>query len=240
MKEGKKPLSFRLTRMRWRQSALVCHATVREQARIVAFHGGGGVDGRPDMLVPFGTELARDHPELTIIAAEYRTLNRNSATLEQMMEDASNALRWSSRKAPTDSKLFVLGASFGGLLALDAVFSAPDRVSGLILLNPVTDIAKGGFSNRVVPPEGCPERSPMQRWNDWHRMNDLRCLTVHGSDDSVVPVATSQDFCALWPQGRCRFVVYPNVGHGFFNLPAHSPSVSGLIHEFMASAGTSP
>ena len=235
MKEGKKPLHFSSTRIRWRQSALVCPASVREKARILAFHGGGGVDGRPEMLVPFCTELAREHPELTIIAAEYRTLNRNRATLKQMLADAGHALNWSRRKAPPESRLFVMGASFGGLLALDAVFAAPDQVSGLILLNPVTDTAKGGFSNRVIPPEGLPDISPMQRWKGWHRMNSLRCLTVHGSDDNVVPIDTSKAFCALWPPDRCSFVGYPNVGHGFFNQPAHSPSVSERIHKFMAS-----
>lgn len=187
------------------------------------------------MLLPFCTELSRDHSEITIIAAKYRTLNRDGATLEHMLADAGHALKWSRRKTPPGSRLYVMGASFGGLLALDAVFADAKGVSGLILLNPVTNIAEGGFANRVVASSGRPEHSPIQRWREWGGMETLRCLAIHGSADDAVPIAATQDFCAVWPEGRCQFVGYPNVGHGFFNLPAHCRPVASRIHDFLSS-----
>ena len=229
-------LPFQPTRIRWRQSALIKAAKGKETARILAFHGGGGVDGNPEMLAPFCETLAAGHDDLTIILAQYRTLNRDGATLAQMLSDAGHALRWSRRKAASGSRLFVMGASFGGLLALDAVMASPNRVKGLILLNPVTDIARGGFSNRVIPSDGRPDLSPLTRWAGWQGMQHLNCLTIHGCDDNVVPVGTSEEFSALWPERHSRFIAYPNAGHGFFNLPAHQSPVARNIHDFLALA----
>lgn len=225
------------TQIRPGQTALVFRSAIPETARILAFHGGGGVGGSPDMLVPFCTVLGDSIPGLSIMVAGYRTLNRDKATLEQMLEDATFALDWCRSDLPARSELFVLGASFGGLLALDAVFKAPRDVSGLILLNPVADIARGGFANRVISPDGRPEHSPMQRWSDWPGMTQLRCLIAHGSADDVVPIATSERFSRLWPKGRCRFVDYPGAGHGFFNLPVNSPSVAQQIRNLIATDG---
>lgn len=218
------------------QPALVFPAQTRETARILAFHGGGGVGGAPDMLVPFCTVLRDRIPGLAIIAAGYRTLDRNKAGLTDMLDDAARALTWCQSDQPEGSDLFVFGASFGGLLALDAVYKSADGVEGLILMNPVTDIAAGGFANRVIAPAGRPEHSPMQLLQGWAGLSTLRCLIAHGSADDVVPVETSEQFVRLWPETRSRLVTYPGARHGFFNHPVHSVTVAGHIQRFIAPA----
>lgn len=228
-------MSVQSTQIRSGQYALVFPSTSPETARILAFHGGGGVGGSPEMLVPFCTTLRDNIPGLSIIAAGYRTLDRDRAGLEDMLQDAASALKWCRSDKPEGSSLLVMGASFGGLLALDAVFGSPSNVSGMILLNPVTDIAAGGFANRVIPKAGRPEYSPMQHWAGWDGLTDLRCLIAHGSADDVVPIETSRRFCALWPEQRCRFIDYRGAGHGFFNHPVHSQTVARHVQDFMAA-----
>ncbi len=219
------------------QPALVFPSQAVETTRVLAFHGGGGVGGSPDMLVPFCTVLQNSIPGLTILAAGYRTLDRDQATLTEMLDDAANALTWCRSEQPEGSDLFLLGASFGGLLALDAVHKSSRGVEGLILMNPVTDIGAGGFANRVIPQAGRPEHSPMQLWQDWAGLNTLRCLIAHGSADDVVPIETSERFARLWPETRSRFVAYPGARHGFFNHPVHSATVADHIQRFIVPAG---
>jgi len=214
------------------QHALFLPADGPEQIRILAFHGGGGVGGSPEMLVPFSQVLARQG-SLSIAISSYRVLDRDKVSLSDILEDAGRALTWCRADMPDSARLFLLGASFGGLLALDAALRSPDRIAGFILLNPVTDIAAGGFANRVVPQQGRADLSPMQRCVGHDLLGATRCLIVHGDGDTVIPIETSRLFADLWPRGRCEMHEYTGAGHGFFNHPRHSGPVAAQIHAFL-------
>lgn len=202
-------------------------------ARILAFHGGGGVGGSPEMLIPFCSVL-RDEARVSITAASYRLLDRDRATLEDMLHDASRALDWMRKDGPEDCPLFVLGASFGGLLALDAARRDATGVRGLILLNAVTNIAPGGFANRVIPTSGRPEHSPLQNMIGWDGLNRLTCLLAHGEADDVVPLSDSRLFAEIWPEGRSELHSFAGARHGFFNHAANSGPVSRLVRDFIS------
>ena len=202
--------------------------------RILCFHGGGGVGGNPEMIQPFCDRLVAEGG-IEIFAARYRTLNSDGASLAEMRADAAAALDAARDGLGSGQTLFVLGASFGGLLALDAVADAPQDVGGLILLNAVTDTGPDGFSNRVVS-EGGEALSPLARWEGSPLPGRMRCLLLHGGRDDVVPVEASRRFAALWPQGRAELVEYPNATHGFFNRDAHGAEVASRIARFVAGS----
>ncbi len=218
------------------QHALLLPADGPEQIRILAFHGGGGVGGSPQMLVPFAQVLA-GQGGLSVAIASYRLLDRDKASLPDMLQDAARALAWCRADMPDTARLFLLGASFGGLLALDAALNVPDRVAGFILLNPVTDIAAGGFANRVIPQQGLADLSPMRRCAGHDLLASTRCLIVHGDRDDVVPIETSRRFAGLWPTGQCEMHDYAGAAHGFFNHPRNSGPVATQISAFLDAGG---
>lgn len=216
--------------------ANVTPAKGNARARILVFHGGGGVGGNPEMIQPFCDRLVAEGG-IEIYAARYRTLNADGANLSDMRADAAAALGAARQGLGAEQTLFVLGASFGGLLALDAVAAAPQDVAGLILLNAVTDTGPDGFSNRVVA-EGGAALSPLARWEGSPLPGRMRCLLLHGGKDDVVPVEASRRFAALWPQGRAELVEYPDATHGFFNRDAHGAKVAARIARFVEGART--
>ena len=204
--------------------------------KILCFHGGGGVAGSPEMLDRFAHTLA-GKGDIRTAAASYRVLNTaQDATFEDMLKDGRRALAWARSEMP-DEGLWVLGASFGALLALDAVLDDSDGVAGLILLNPVTDTGPGGFANRVIDPNQHAQASPLSRYKDNPVLSKLRCLIVHGENDDVVPVHASQAFADLWPAGACRLVKVPNAEHGFFNRGPRTAQTATQIRNFIGAAG---
>lgn len=201
---------------------------------ILCFHGGGGVAGTPEMIEPF-CDLLRDGTGITVSLARYRTLETApSVQLEEMLADACSALLQARKVAHSQgARLYVLGASFGALLALHAVTENSDEVRGLIILNPVTDIDKGGFSNRVVDPSRHAPLSPHTRYANHALLSRLRCFIAHGDGDEVIPIAASRRFAALWPEGRCELTEYPGATHGFFNRSPNDRRLAGQVVDFV-------
>jgi acetyl esterase/lipase len=215
-------------------------------AHILAFHGGGGVDGSPAMMAPFARTLCAG-PGVAVAVARYRTLNRDGADFEQMRADAAHALAWAqtwSQASSSGDGLFLLGASFGGLLALDALLEATpgaqQAVSGLILLNPVTDTGPGGFANRVISTQTHAALSPLARMAGHPLVSRLTCLMAHGGQDEVVPIEASRRFAALWPAARCTLTEFPRSSHGFFNRAPHDGTVAAAIRAFVGTPAVGP
>ena len=205
--------------------------------RILCFHGGGGVAGQPNTLDRFAAVLTKTG-KIRTVAAQYCVLETYpDALLEDMLADASIALDWALDHVQHDG-IWVLGASFGGLLALDAVLKNPTNVAGLILLNPVTQTGPDGFSNRVVNGANHAPLSPLDRYKNHPALNTLKCQIIHGVNDDVVPLQASRDFAALWPAGRCQLVEMPNATHGFFNRTPRDDETAKLIQDFTQSEQT--
>jgi acetyl esterase/lipase len=206
-----------------------------ERVRILAFHGGGGVDGDPAMLAPFARRLAG--PGVRVLAASYRTLNRDGASLEQMREDAATALAWACAGLEPEARLFVLGASFGGFLALDAVLNAEPwvafRPAGLILLNPVVRTGTEGFCNRVLT-AAHGDLCPLERLAGSPLPGRIRLFLAHGEADDVVPLADSRRLTRHWAEGRCALHPVADAGHGFFNRAPHDSTMADAIADFVA------
>ncbi len=202
---------------------------------VLCFHGGGGVAGDPAMMDQFGTLLS-EKAQVCLAVAQYRTLTTDpDASLDNMLEDAAAALAWAKQRFPKG--LWVLGASFGGLLALDCVLKQADGVTGLILLNPVTNTGPDGFANRVVKPEIHSEISPLRRYAGSEILNRMPCFIAHGEQDDVVPIGDSRKFAALWPAKRHRMVELSDAGHGFFNRSPRDLRTANVVSRFMLRQG---
>ncbi|MEV0132318.1 alpha/beta hydrolase [Dactylosporangium sp. NPDC050688] len=95
------------------------------------------------------------------------------------------------------------GHSAGGHLALWYAAVAPDAVGAVVALAPVADLTRaydldlddgavadllGGAPDQV--PEAYAAADPMR-----NLPSKVRTVIVHGSDDPIVPVALSRDFC---------------------------------------------
>lgn len=176
--------------------------------------------------------------------ARYRTLNADQASFDDMRADAAQALDWAQAQLPAEGELYLLGASFGGLLALDALLEASvevqNRVSGLILLNPVTDTGPDGFANRVIRSEDHAHLSPVTRLKGHPMLSRLRCFVAHGGQDDVVPIDASHRFAALWPKDKCEMMPFPNSTHGFFNRAPHDKTVSAALRKFVGAVPVTP
>jgi pimeloyl-ACP methyl ester carboxylesterase len=204
-----------------------------ETVRILAFHGGGGLAGGPEALAPVSRALAAGGA-VTVAAAGYRTRATDTdATLDDMLADAAAALAWCRAEMPAGGRLYLLGVSFGGLLALHAAMEDPAGIEGLILINPVTDIGPGGFANAVVPEGGRPTLSPLRRYPGHPLCRQLRLFIAHAEQDPEVPVSAVRDLAMLWPTARCRLVTFPHSGPGFFNRPPNRDRVAAMVRDFI-------
>ncbi len=211
--------------------------TADEEVFVLCFHGGGGVAGEPAMLRDFCTEMVAASPRMRAAAVSYRTRNRDGAGLDDMLEDGARALEWVRGARAKGARLYVLGASFGGLLALDAVRRAPDGVAGLILFNPVSDTGPGGFANEVVPAAGREDINPVRLYAEPGQRPRVHCLIAHGRADDVVPVEASRSFARLWPPANCKLIEVPNAQHGFFNRQPHCTTMADHVARFVALGG---
>lgn len=186
---------------------------------IILIHGGGWKGGQPEILSWAARELAGRGA--VCIAVQYRLAGSNGATIQDCLDDVRDSVRWVRQEAPrlgiNPNRLALLGESAGGHLAAAAVM-LPSHVdaAALVLLNPVLDLEPPRWSLRIpgVTPENARAWSPLA----FVRAGLPPVLIVHGTDDSVVPIAQSRQFAAdLQAAGnRAKLVELDHVEHAFF------------------------
>ncbi|MBW1706066.1 MAG: lysophospholipase [Deltaproteobacteria bacterium] len=110
----------------------------KEKARLIIAHGLGEHSGRYDRvinrLVPEG---------LSIWALDFCGHGRSGGkrghieSFDQYIADIDKLIEIASEDAPQDTKIFLLGHSLGGLIALNYGLRLPDKLNGLIVSSPV-------------------------------------------------------------------------------------------------------
>jgi alpha-beta hydrolase superfamily lysophospholipase len=110
----------------------------KEKARLVIAHGLGEHSGRYDRvinrLVPEG---------LSIWALDFCGHGRSGGkrghieSFGQYIADIDKLIDIAAEDAPQDTKIFLLGHSLGGLIALNYGLRLPDKLNGLIVSSPV-------------------------------------------------------------------------------------------------------
>ena len=110
----------------------------KENARLVIAHGLGEHSGRYDRvinrLVPEG---------LSIWALDFCGHGQSGGkkghieSFDQYIADIDKLIEIAVEDAPQDTKIFLLGHSLGGLIALNYGLRLPDKLNGLIVSSPV-------------------------------------------------------------------------------------------------------
>ncbi len=156
------------------------------------------------------------------VIADYRVRCRDEVTPTASAEDAEAAYGWLqdhvSELGIDKSRVIVSGGSAGGQLALITALNAPEKnaPAGLVLFNPVVDMTAPLIreatglseteSRKLSPASGDLARLP-------------RSIIFHGTDDTLVPIASVRAFCdrARAAASECVLDEYAGQKHGFFN-----------------------
>ena len=197
----------------------------------VLFFGGGWVKRNLDHFTGQAMELSR----LGMIVAlpDYRVLETDDITLDQVLEDAESAVRCvldHAEQLRIDAQRLVLGgASAGGHLAACLAMLPSERLKdcrlaertkALLLFNPVLDTVCIQDRNEVLRRmEGDMRRlSPL-----YHIEKQLPDTVIfHGTEDQVIAFDMVLDFQKkMRDKGNiCEVFAYEGRKHSFFNLNA--------------------
>jgi acetyl esterase/lipase len=200
----------------------------KRNSAIVFFYGGGWKRGAPTQFNEHSIYLASRG--MFAFQADYRTMEQDSVTPFECVEDAKSAVRWlrsHARKLGIDpNRIAAGGGSAGGHIAaacgtvkgLDkqsenlAVSSVPDA---LVLFNPVFDNGPKGYGYDIFG-ERFVEISPLHNIKE----GTPPAIVFLGTEDSNIPVSTALEYKRLMEEAgsRCDLHLYEGEKHGFFNF----------------------
>ena len=206
---------------------------------IVFVHGGGFIEGFPEMMIRYAADLAAEG--WVTAAIEYRLAHE--APFPAALEDSKCAIRWMREHAAElgldRERIAVAGGSAGGLLAA-MVGSTPGRfegdggcgqassaVSAVLAWYPVLDLRPHSMSDAVRTAIGNAfGREPTRA--ELHDASPLTyaasappTLTLVGTEDPAIPLEGVRDYHETLDAAGIpnRVVEFPGVGHSFdFNL----------------------
>jgi uncharacterized protein len=146
-----------------------------------------------------------------VLLFDYRGYGRSSGrpSEEGTYRDARAALRSLHEQPGVDpARVFYLGESLGGAVALDLALERPP--AGLVLLSAFTGVRElGRLHYPFVPAAVIPDAYPALR-----RIHELHAplLVLHGDRDEIVPLAQGRALFDAAP-GPKRMHVFPGLGH---------------------------
>ncbi len=195
---------------------------------VLFFFGGGWSGGTIEQFAPQSIFLASQN--FVCCTPEYRVASRHHTTPFASVEDAKDAVYWvwqhSTQLGIDAARIAVSGGSAGAhLAACTAMLQSNEfdvgqiyKIPGaMVLFNPVCDTSENGFGRKLIG-ERSLEISPFHHIEE----NLPPTLIFHGTDDSIVPFASTAAFCARMKEfgNDCTLIAYPGRSHGFFNKPA--------------------
>lgn len=192
------------------------------------FHGGGWVDGRADNLLRPARHLQRRG--IASMLVEYRVHARDGTMVADAIADAIAATRFLLARTGR-RRVFLGGASAGGLLAIHAAAAAGREVDGLFLISPVLDLSAQGFRSAAVPAGGDEGLSPLHM--ALPRLPPT--LLLHGLRDRLVPAGDTGRFAERLRAagGVADLELFPPCGHGFHHAEPWRSLVAALLHFFI-------
>jgi uncharacterized protein len=146
-----------------------------------------------------------------VLLFDYRGYGRSSGTPSEdgTYRDARATLTCLLEQPGVDpSRVFYLGESLGGAVALDLALVRPP--AGLVLLSAFTGVRElGRLHYPFVPAALVPDAYPALR-----RIHELHAplLVLHGDRDDIVPLSQGRALCDAAP-GPKRMHVFPGLGH---------------------------
>jgi pimeloyl-ACP methyl ester carboxylesterase len=146
-----------------------------------------------------------------VLLFDYRGYGRSSGrpTEEGTYRDARAALSCLIEQPAVDpARVFYLGESLGGAVALDLALERPP--AGLVLLSAFSGVRElGRLHYPFVPTALVPDAYPTLR-----RIHELHAplLVLHGDRDDIVPLSQGRALFEAAP-GPKRMHVFPGLGH---------------------------
>jgi uncharacterized protein len=146
-----------------------------------------------------------------VLLFDYRGYGRSSGrpSEEGTYRDARAALTGLLEQRGVDpARVFYLGESLGGAVALDLALERPP--AGLVLLSAFTGVRElSRLHYPLIPAAIVPDAYPTVR-----RIQELRAplLVLHGDGDEIVPLSQGRDLFEAAPEPK-RMHVFPGRGH---------------------------
>jgi len=184
---------------------------VDRRPAVLFIHGGGWGSGLPDYFAPHCRYFAAHG--LVAMTVQYRLTKQEGVTVFNCIADVKSCMRWIRRHADelgvSTNRIAAAGDSAGGHLAAclgviegldepgeDTSVSA--RADAMILYNPVIDttmpdgwdVARFGGKAGAAVAARAREFSPV----DHVKAGAPPTLVIHGTDDTVTPIAWSERF----------------------------------------------
>ncbi len=169
-------------------------------------HGNAGNIGDRILHAALLTAIGFD-----VLLFDYRGYGRSSGRPSEQgtYRDARAALASLLEQPGVDpARVFYLGESLGGAVALDLALERPP--AGLVLLSAFTGVRElGRLHYPFVPAPLIPDAYPTVR-----RIRELRAplLVLHGDDDDIVPLSQGRALFEAAPEPK-RIHVFPGLGH---------------------------
>lgn len=167
-----------------------------------------------------------------------------------MQDDLADTLAWAVKQGWADpQRACIMGASYGGYAALMGAITQADLFKCAVNWVGVTDIGllssigwsdlsdewkNYGMKRLVADPDA--DAAQIKATSPLRRANEIRMplLMAYGGEDSRVPLKHGTDLkAALRADQPLEWVVYPEEGHGWFNLKTNL-DFWGRIERFLA------
>ncbi len=172
-----------------------------------------------------------------VLLFDYRGYGRSSGrpSEEGTYRDARAALACLLEQRGVDrTRVFYLGESLGGAVALDLALERPP--AGLVLLSAFTGVRElGRLHYPFLPAALIPDAYPTLR-----RIRALRApiLVLHGERDEIVPLAQGRALFEAAPEPR-RIHVFRDLGHNDL-VPLGGAELADVIASWAGSLRSAP
>ncbi len=222
------------------------HQASDKRPAIVFFFGGGWVGGTPSQFYSQSRYLASRG--MVSICAEYRVSKTHKTTPKACVMDGKSVVRWIRGHAEqlgiNPDRLAAGGGSAGGHVAAATAtvigfeeagedLSISCRPNALVLFNPVFDNGPNGYGYERV-------EAYWEAFSPMHNITKSTPPTIVflGTKDTLIPVATAQDYKARMEKVgvRCDLYLYKDQPHGFFNKARYYETVLEA-DKFLTSLG---
>ena len=212
---------------------LFLHAgSSRSRPTVVFYHGNAGnMSFRGDNFRGLFHSTGAN-----VVAVEYRGFGLSEGVPGQpaFLSDAIEALEWVAAHEELDAaKIFVLGRSIGGAVALHLASERQGLLAGLIVENTFTTI--GELVDKLMPQFRYFKFLMTNPWRNIDMMANLRlpCLFICSGTDELIPQGMMKRLHDAYQGVLREWVHYPGAGH----MNAHTfPRYNNHIADFFTNA----
>ncbi len=216
-----------------RPSRHMAEAGLRTRPTVIFYHGNAGnMSFRNDNFRALFFACGAN-----VVAVEYRGfgLSEGSPSEELLRSDAVQVLDWLARRDDLDqSRLFVLGRSIGGAVALHLAQERPGVLAGLMLENTFTCIAD--LIDVLMPKLSYFKFLLRNPWRNVDVVPHLKlpCLFISSGKDELIPKGMMPRLQSLYGANKdlVESIHFPDAGHMNANqFPGYDAKIASFIHK---------